>query len=215
MGIERALGRALRWTLVGAVVSLPLLFVPQASPRLLMAYTIVHLAALVGFGLFVVRDLSRFQDGSWFAWLGPMGRHIASVATVVALTVGVVALVTLPTAAALRLAPSLQFLQLLSALDIAWAAGATLVGVHLIGGRRWGQAAGTMVGIVCVWSIWRYLDVVGFAADGGWQVDGAALMRHVLPYDIAAALIAVTAVVIGARRAAHSTASSDTAPTSR
>lgn len=196
-------------------MSLPLLFVPQAPPRLLMAYTIVHLAALVGFGLLVVRDLSRFQDESWFAWLGPMGRHIASAATVVALTVGVVALVTLPTSAALRLAPSLQFLQLLSALDIAWAAGATLVGVHLIGGRLWSRAAGTMVGIVCVWSIWRYLDVVGFAADGGWQVDGAALMRHVLPYDIAAALIAVTAVVIGARRVARETVSPEPAPTSR
>lgn len=160
----------------------------------------VHLSALVGFGLMVVADLSRLIDDSWFAWRGATGRLMSAGASVVALTVGVVALVTLPTSAALRFDPSLQFLQLLSALDIAWAAGATLVGVGWMLTRGWGYAAGTIVGVVCVWSIWTYLNAVGFTSDGGWQVDGAALMRYVLPYDMAAAVVAVTTLTLGARR---------------
>ncbi len=137
-----------------------------------MSYTMVHLSALVAFGLVVVADLTRLVDDSWFAWLGATGRCISSGAAVVALTVGVVALVTLPTSAALRFDPSLQFLQLLSALDIAWAAGATLVGVGWLATRRWGYAAGAVVGVICVWSIWAYLNAVGFASDGGWQSTG-------------------------------------------
>lgn len=168
-----------------------------------MTYTIVHLSALVAFGLFVIADLFESIDRSWFAWLGPTGRNVASGAAAVALAVGVVALVTLPTSAALRLAPSLQLLQLLSALDITWAAGATLVGVSWISGHRSGQLAGAAIGVICVWSIWRYLTVVGFAGDGGWQVDGAALVRYVLPYDMAAAGIAVLSLIGGARRVAR------------
>jgi hypothetical protein len=59
--------------------------------------------------------------------------------------------------------------------------------------------AGVIVGVVCVWSIWKYLTVVGFAQDGGWLVDSAALFRHVLPYDMAAAVVAILALVSGAR----------------
>jgi hypothetical protein len=171
-----------------------------------MPYTMVHLSALVVFGLAVVADLTRLIDDSWFAWLGATGRVIASGAAVVALTVGVVALVTLPTSAALRFDPSLQFLQLLSALDIAWAAGATFVGVSWMATRGWGYVAGAVVGVVCVWSIWTYLNAVGFASDGGWLVDGAALMRYVLPYDIAAAIVAVITLILGARRVGRTAA---------
>lgn len=51
-----------------------------------------------------------------------------------------------------------------------------------------------------MWSIWRYLTVVGFAPDGGWQVDGGALFTHVLPYDMAAATVAIVTLIVGARR---------------
>lgn len=200
-GIERALARALRWTIGGGILSLPLLMVPGATTSNLMVYTMVHLGALVAFGLVVIADLARFIDQTWFAWLGATARIIASGAAVVALTVGAVALVTLPTSAALRFDPSLQFLQLLSALDIAWAAGATLLGVSWIAGRRWGHVAGVIIGVICVWSIWTYLDKVGFAPDGGWHVDGSALMTYVLPYDMAAAVIAIVTLIMGARRA--------------
>ncbi|MFP3883219.1 MAG: hypothetical protein ACLFRT_10660 [Actinomycetota bacterium] len=201
-GIEGALARALRWTIGGAILSLPLFVIPQATAPDLMTYTLVHLGALVAFGLLVVADLARLIDRSWFTWLGATARMIASGAAVVALTVGVVALVTLPTSAALRFDPSLQFLQLLSALDIAWVASATLVGVRWIAGRRWGHVAGVIIGVICVWSIWTYLDAVGFAPDGGWLVDGNALMTYVLPYDIGAAVIAIVTLILGARRTA-------------
>jgi hypothetical protein len=199
-GIELALSRTLPWTILGAAASLPLLAVPQPQESQLLAYTIVHLSALVLFGLVLVWDLGRSIDKAWFAWLEPTKSQLAAGASVVALTVGVVALVTLPTSAALRLAPSLQFLQLLSALDIAFAASATLIGVTWWKGRRAGAAAGLAVGAVCVWSIWKYLTVVGFATDGGWQVDSAALFTYVLPFDMAAATIAIATLIVGARR---------------
>jgi hypothetical protein len=199
-GVERALGRALRWTIAGAAVSLPLLAVPQPEESRLLAYTIGHLSALVVFGLVLVWDLLSLTDDTWFVWLRPPRRWLAAGASTVALTVGAVALITLSTSAALRLAPSLQFLQLLSAMDIAFAAGATLIGVSWWKGRRAGAIAGTTVGVVCVWSIWRYLTVVGFASDGGWQVDAGALFAYVLPYDMAAAAVAVATLVLGAQR---------------
>ena len=197
------MSRALRWTLGAGAISLPLLAVPGPQGSTLLVYTMVHLTALVGLGIIVDWDLARFLDNTWFDWLGPVGRRVASGAVTVALTVGVVALVTLPTSAALRLSPSLQFLQLLSALDIAWATGATLVGVRWLAGSKAGAAAGAGVGVVCMWSIWKYLTVVGFAPDGGWLVDGSALLRYVLPYDMAAAVLAVLALAAGARHVSH------------
>jgi hypothetical protein len=119
----------------------------------------------------VAWDLNRLIDDTWFTGFHPYRRFLAAGASTVALTVGVVALVTIPTSAALRLTPSLQFLQLLSSLDIAFAAGTTLIGVGWWLGRKAGVVAGIAVGVVCVWSIWRYLTVVGFTADGGWLVD--------------------------------------------
>jgi hypothetical protein len=175
--------------------------VPAPAPSQLLPYSIVHLSALVVFGLFLVRDLARFLDGTWFLWLGQFGRHIAAGAAVVALTTGAVALVTLATSAALRFDASLQFLQLLSSLDIAWVVAATLIGVRWLAGKVIGDLAGTMIGIVCVWSIWNYLQIVGFAQDGGWLVDGSAMLRYVIPYDIIAAVIATLALTTGARRA--------------
>lgn len=160
----------------------------------------MHLSALVLFGLFLVRDLALSLNGTWLLWLGQFGRHVASGAAVVALTTGVVAVVTLSTSAALRFDASLQFLQLLSALDIAWVVAATLLGVRWLAGKVIGDLAGAMIGVVCVWSIWNYLQIVGFAEDGGWLVDGSAMLRYVIPYDIMAAVIATMALTTGARR---------------
>lgn len=180
-------------------MSVSLLAVPSPDVPQLLAYTTVHLTALVAIGLLVTWDLARFLGDTWFTWLGAVGRRIAAASATVALTVGVVALVTLPSSAALRFTPSLQFLQLLSALDIAWAAGATLIGVRWLLGSKAGVVAGVFVGVVCVWSIWKYLTGVGFASDGGWLVDGSALVRYVLPYDMAAAVVAILTLTIGAR----------------
>jgi hypothetical protein len=118
----------------------------------------------------------------------------------VVLVTGVVALVTLASSAALRYPPSMQFLQLLSAVDIAWVVAAFVVGA----GRAWGRAAaivgGAVVGIVCVAAIWRYLDIVGFGPNGEWIVDGAELWRNVIPADMVAALTAIGVFAYGARR---------------
>lgn len=134
-----------------------------------------------------------------------MARCFGAAAALVALATGVVALVTLASSAALRYDVSLQFLQLLSALDIAWAAA----GLGIGGMWRWGPgralvAVGALIA-VCVWSIARYLQVVGFGPSGEWVVEGGALMRHVLPYDMAAALAAIVVLVAGARRRAQAT----------
>jgi len=54
-----------------------------------------------------------------------------------------------------------------------------------------------------VWSIWNYLTNTGFGPDGSWLVSGASLMRYVIPFDIAAALIASLFFLLGARAQAQ------------
>ena len=112
---------------------------------------------------------------------------------------GVIGLVTLATSGSLRFQPSLQFLQLLSALDIAWAGAAIVFGVW----RRWGRTAaiwgGVALGVACVASIWNYLRIVGLGGDGGWAVDGGELMRLVIPSDVMAATVAIVLLWVGMR----------------
>lgn len=211
-GIEMALSRALVWVLGAGWVALPLLALPVPPIDSLLPVTTAHLAVLVSLGLVVSWDLARSLEEGWFAWLSPVGGRLASAILIVALTVGVVALLTLASSAALRLAPSLQFLQLLSAVDIAWVAGATLIGLRWRLGRRAGVVAGLVVAVVCIWSIWNYLRIVGFAPDGGWQVDAGALFRYVLPYDLAAAVLAVASLVSGARKVTPTSVTSVTTP---
>jgi len=114
---------------------------------------------------------------------------------------GAVGLVTLATSAALRYDASLQFLQMLSALDIAWAAAALTLGLLRRFGPGLATAGAAVLGVVCVWAIWRYLDVVGFGPDGEWIVSASDLNRLVLPYDMGAAVLALTAFSLGLRQA--------------
>jgi hypothetical protein len=60
--------------------------------------------------------------------------------------------------------------------------------------------AGLLVGVACVFSIWNYLRVVGFATDGGWLLDGGELMRLVLPFDMVAAIVAGSVLFLGTRK---------------
>jgi len=73
----------------------------------------------------------------------------------------------LPRCGSLRHPPSLQFLQLPSALDIAWTGAALVVDID----RAWhmpsAAVVGTMLAIICIWSIPWYLDGVGFGPSGG------------------------------------------------
>jgi hypothetical protein len=199
--VEHALVRSLRWLTAGLLSSLLLVALPNPDLDRLLLVVTFHLGAVVAFGLGVGLDLARYSDTLWFVETNAsqFWRRFGALATIVALTTGVVALVTLASSAALGYEPSLQFLQLLSALDIAWATAGLMLGVRAMTGDRWALFTGLMLAIVCIWSIWRYLDVVGFAADGGWLVSGADLWRYVLPFDIAAAVMAITALVLGVR----------------
>jgi hypothetical protein len=189
--IDAAVRLAFPELVVGVGVTPLLLFVPSGWSR--FAVFIVHLAAVVVLGLVAAWRLRPLVYAEWYPtmpWSGVV-RRLAGGASLVVIVTGVVGLVTLATAAALRLQPSLQFLSLLSALDIAWAGAAIVFGAQ----RRWGRRAafigGTLLGVFCVASIWNYLRVVGFDPEGGWELVGSELMRLVLPGDMLAAVVAV------------------------
>ncbi len=205
--MERAVLATVPLLAIGLIGSTPLLFIRWSPPPLTIV--IAHLAVLVLLGLIAVIRLAPLAGSDWFkgqSW-SPFWRLAASGISVVFLVTGMVGLVALASSAALRYPPSLQFLQLLSALDIAWAGAALVIGVY----RAWrlpaAVTAGTVLTIICVWSIWRYLDIVGFGPAGEWIVDSEALAKYVLSFDVAAAVTAVVAFVFGTRRQAMEQAS--------
>ena len=199
--LERAVVTSLRWLLWGAASAPLLLAVPGPDSELArLTLVTVHLTLLVGFGIALAVRLSPLVDEDWFAGASPRSARWGAIAAIVAVDTGAVALVGLATSAALRYPPSLQFLQLLSALDIAWAGAALYLGVRMWGRRGTAVAVTVALGVVCVWSIWNYLRVVGFAPDGGWLLDGSQLSRLVLPYDMVAAVTAIITVALGVRR---------------
>jgi hypothetical protein len=201
--MERAVLAAVPFLLIGLVLSLPLLVVSWEPPP--TGVVIVHLSALTLLALAAAFRLAPLAGEDWFrgrAW--PTGwRLAASGVVVIVLVTALVALVSLASSAALRYPPSMQFLQLLSAVDIAWVVAAFVIGA----GRAWGRSAavagGVIVGIVCVAAIWRYLDLVGFGPEGEWIVDSAQLWRNVIPADMLAALVASAVFVYGTLRRGH------------
>ena len=201
--MERAVLAAAPYLVVGLVLSLPLLLVPATIDR--RSLFIAQLALLVLLGIVAAVRLAPLAGDDWFIDRGwsTFTRLFASGIAVVFLVTGVVGLVTLASTAALRYQPSLQFLQLLSALDIAWAGTAIVIGARRAWGRLASVIGGALLGVFCVWSIWNYLRVVGLGPDDGWIVVGRDLMRLVIPFDMAAAAVAVVVFVYGARRAAQ------------
>ncbi len=198
--LEAAVIKAFPYLIVPLAVTPLLLLVPADSSRFLVSNT--HLSAVVALALLLAMVLAPRVREDWFPdrrW-APHLRRLAGAAALVVIATGVVALVTLASSAALRLQPSLQFLQLLSALDIAWATAAVVVGGHLLWSRRAAAAGGLIVAVACVFSIWNYLRVVGFNEDGGWLLDGGELMKLVIPFDMAAAVVAIAVLVLGSRR---------------
>jgi hypothetical protein len=187
------------WMTVGAGAAIPALIVPQPTDPLLTVT--VHLVLLVAFAVGLTFHLAPLADEPWFSGLemGIRGRRALTWVAVVVMVTGATGLVTLATSAGLRYDPSLQFLQMLSALDIAWAAAALTLGVRRRFSGRWAALSAVGLGIVCVWAIWRYLDVVGFTSDGGWLLSASDLNRLVLPYDMGAAVVALFAFSAGIR----------------
>lgn len=198
--LERALVTTVRWLVPALVVSLPLLVVPATDRPFGLLFA--HLSLIVVFGIaLAVRLAGQVEASGWFVGTGwPAGRRrLAAASALVALVTGAVALVTLASSAALRLQPSLQFLQLLSTMDIAWTGGAIAIGSYLRWGtRRAAWIGGLVLGVFCLYSIWRYLDAVGFTPDGGWEVSRSDLIRYVIPFDVVAAVTAVVMLWSGA-----------------
>lgn len=200
--LERAVLKSLPWLLGGLLAAVPLLLVPGSSD--LRWDLVVHLSLLVLFAFGLTWRMPEIDADDWFRsqdW-SPTLRFFAAATSLVVIVTGVTALVTLATTAALRFQPSLQYLQLLSSLDIAWVVAGTTLAVRSLWGRVPAFAAGSMMSIVCVMSIVLYLVEVGLTNEGGWLVDGAAMLRLILPFDIAAALITVTLLLLAARHSA-------------
>lgn len=199
--MERAVLVALPFLGGGLAMSLVLLLVPRSWDQ--VGVFTAQLTAIVLLGYAASLRLAGFAGAEWFAGLfwSPARRLVASGVGVVLLVTGVVGLVTLASSAALRFSPSLQFLQLISALDIAWVVGATVVGAQRAWNRSAAAIGGALIGGLCIWSIWNYLNTVGLGPDGSWIVDGGRLMRLVIPYDTAAAIVAVGVFLFGTRAA--------------
>lgn len=178
-----------------ALLPTPLLLFVMPS-NLLRAF-IAQLITLVLFGLVVTVRLAREVEPAWFDARSTWRRAWSTRAAAVAMATGSVALVTLASSAALRFEPSLQYLQLLSALDIAWATGALYLGVSLKKAELLARLAGALLIALCVFSIWNYLTIFGFTPEGGWLVDEPGLLRYVIPGDVAAAAIALSALTWG------------------
>jgi hypothetical protein len=201
--IERALVRSVLWLVFGLLASLPLLLIDVGDDPTVVF--LVHLSALVAFGLGLTVALLLMSGADWFAgsgW-GVGTRLTASGAGVIVLVTGAIGLVALASSAALRYDPSTQFLQLLSALDIAWVTAAVLIGAQRAWSRTAGMIGGIAMGIVCVWSIWYYLDAVTFGPRGEWVVSGSDLATRVIPFDTAAAIVAVGMFTFGTWRASQ------------
>jgi len=162
---------------------------------------------LVAIGHLMTISMLSLGDEPWFVearWSETV-RSIASGAILVVFTTGTLGLIALAWSAALRLHPSLQFLQLLSALDIAWAGAALTFGVYRAFSRRWAIVSGAVLGVICVWSIWNYLSNVGFGPGGSWIVSAADLFRYVIPFDMVAAVLGVGLFLYGVRSQDHAT----------
>lgn len=189
------------WLIGGLLASVLLLLVPTDGD--LTVRFLVHLTALTILAVIVSARIAPTFDGYWYAGVSftPFWRRLAGGVSLVVVATGLVGLVTLASSAAMRYEPSVQFLQLLSALDIAWVVAATLVGSRRLWGKTAGIVAGSVIGVFCVASIANYLRVVGFTPAGTWVVDGGELLRLVIPSDMLAAVIAISILVAAARRA--------------
>ncbi len=203
--IETILGTGLKRLLQWAIpLSLVALLLPAPDGDGLLRYALIHLTVIQIATFFFTIEMSPLTDEPWFGhnkrpWL-------ASSASLVAAVVGFSGLLTLATSAAARYDPSLQFLQLLSSLDIAWVVAALYLGARMLWGRPIALALGAVLIAACVLSIALYLNSVGFTSAGGWLVDGGEMMRFIIPADTVAALIATSVLLLASHRSERRTA---------
>jgi hypothetical protein len=183
----------------GAAAAIPVFFLPQPDDPLLTF--LIHLTLIIAFSLGLVFHLAPLVDEAWFGGLemGEQGRRALTWIVAMTAVSGAAGGVSLATGAAIRYAPSLQFLLSLSALGITWVVAAAVLGAR----RRFGATAAVAVGLamaaIAVGSLWRYFDDVGFSDGGGWLLDGAALLRLAVLAWVALAVAAVTLLSMGIR----------------
>ena len=189
------LRRLLAWGVPLSAVAL-LLRGPEPDQSL-WAYSLTHLTIVQVASFLFAIEMADLTDRPWFSHV--RRPWLASVASLVATVVGFSALLTIATSAAARYDVSLQFLQLLSSLDIAWVVAALYLGSRRLWNQKRATIAGSLLLVACVASIAMYLSVVGFTPDGGWLVDGSALMRIVLPSDTVAAIVSLTVLLLASR----------------
>lgn len=170
----------------------------------LLAYSLTHLTIVQVATYLFALEVGSLTDEPWFS--GSARPWLASVASLVAAVVGFSALLTLATSATARYDVSLQFLQLLSSLDIAWVVATLYLAVRHISREVVSIAAGAGLLVACVVSIAMYLVVVGFTPQGGWLVDGEQLLRIVLPSDTFAAILSLSFLLVASRSADQPTA---------
>jgi hypothetical protein len=198
---EVTLFRSLPWLAAGLAAALVVRILRGrlvSAPRITI-FT-VHLSAMLALVLTAALALVPLTSSKWFqnSGLPEVGRLMASGASLTILLAAGIAAVSIASSAALGYRPSLSYLQLLASADAGMATAGTSVGLAWAFGPAVATLGGASVAAVCVWSIWRYLDVVGFEANGGWKVDKQALWRYVYPYDVAALMLVASAIVIGA-----------------
>ena len=175
-----------------------LVFPAPSGDSELFWYVVVQLVVIQVAVFIWVVGVAPTVDQDWF--ISSSRPWLARTASITALAVGVAALVTLSAAAAARYQPSMQFLQLLSSLDIAWVVAALYFGGRALWRHRLPLGAASLLLVACVISIAVYLHRVGFEPEGGWLVDGAELLRVVIPSDVAAAVMSISAVLLASRR---------------
>ena len=198
--LEATVQAAFPWLLAGLLASIPLLLIPASSDR--RGDLVIHLSVLVMFLFVLALWIAPADATGWFGranWTRSRRLFVTAAANIIIVT-GVTALVTLASSAALRFQPSLQFLQLLSTLDIAWVVSGTMLAVRWLWGRAASVVAGAMMGVICVLSIALYVAEVGLGADDGWLVDGEKMLQLVIPFDVAAAVITVGLLLIATRQ---------------
>jgi len=202
--IERALLTAIPWLIAGLVTAPLWLIFGEAGPTP-TGLVVAQLSVLVGIGLSIADRLAVYLlDDGWFCGGGwtRSRRMVGAGVVLVIIPTGAIGLISLASAAALRLDPSVQFLQLLSALDIVWAGAALLYGAFVLWGRLAARLAALVLGVACVASLWNYLRIVGFGQEGEWIVDGGRLLVIVIPFDMIAATVAIVVLTVGLRRRA-------------
>ena len=194
--IEIILGNGLRRLLAWGIPlsALGLVFGAPSPDSSLWGYLIIHLTVVQVATFLLVLELAPLTDDPWFTHV--RRPWLASSASLIAVAVGFSALLTLGTSAAARYDVSLQFLQLLSSLDIAWVVAGLYLGTRSLWNNRLAIPAGSALLVACVASIAIYLSVVGFTPAGGWLVDGAELLRIVLPSDLMAAIISLSVLLL-------------------